>query len=131
MTALADVDALLHSILTAVGVKHLTEVGPDLYQRMPLVVAYRASGAAVHPELLDRATVFAQAWAGNKGSAYALALDVRLALFRAWRNQIKYSTGVVNHYSEVSGPSEIRGVGQPDNAWRYDATYSITIRPSS
>lgn len=130
VSPLPDVDALLHEIFTAGGLRHVTQVGPDLYSRLPLVVSYRIGGAAPDPRRLDVATVFAQTWAAGKADAWHLAVSVRLALFDAWRSQAVYPSGVVNRFSEISAPSEIRGSEQPDNVWRYDATYRISVRPN-
>jgi hypothetical protein len=119
--------AILRAALTAeVG----TLVPHDLYgSPRPFVLARRVGGAAILPGHLDGATVDVQAYAATRRAAAELAELARTALYVAWRDQTVFPDGHVAGYGEISGPAELRTNGQPDGLYRFQATYSLALRP--
>lgn len=95
----------------------------------PFVLVHRVGGAAIDPQFLDQATVDVQAFADTRTGAADLAETVRVALFEAYRTQQVNQHGHIAYYRETSGPSEVRTADQPDQLYRFQATYSLALRP--
>lgn len=128
-----DAEALVIAILKAGSVpKVSTEAPANLYTVLPYVVAYRFGGSSDHLRLRDRATFQVQAWGASRELAADLAETCRVLLFQAALKQqtVVGVAGYVNRFTEVSAPAEIRTADQPDRTWRFDATYSLRIRPT-
>lgn len=125
-----DVEAITLDVLRAGGVPRCsTEVPANLYTILPYVVAYRAAGASGQPRLSDRALIHVQAWGASRESAADLAETCRVLLWEAAHAQAAHSGGYVNRLREDLAPAEVRTGDQPDRTWRFDAEYTITVRP--
>lgn len=95
----------------------------------PFVLARKAGGAAIHPQFVDSAIVDIQVWAKTNRQAENLAEDCRVALYEAWRNQtVVPNVGHIGYYDEQSSPVLIEVT---DNVYRYQATYTLVIRPAA
>ena len=126
---LPDVDDLVLAILESGDVTCGANLPPDLVDRLPYVSARRFGGSAVHPQFLDRATITVDAYAATRRAAADLAETCRVLLYAAWRSQTTHGGASVAHYSEVTAPAELRTDGQLERLHRYQAAYSLHIRP--
>lgn len=95
----------------------------------PFVLLHRVGGAAIDLQFLDSATVDVQAYAGTRRGAAELVEEVRAALFHAWRGQRVTEEGHIAYVREITGPSELRTSNQADSLYRFQATYSLALRP--
>jgi hypothetical protein len=127
---LPDATKLGRAVLLQSGAPVASEIPADLAARVPLFTFYRFGGAAIHPVLFDRATCQCIAW----GSTYELARDLaetgRVLFWQAWRSGFSTADGWLNRVDEVVAPAETRTQGQPDNVFRFDATYALFARPT-
>jgi len=131
---LADVDDVVRAVLQAGGVTVGANIPADLATRIGpadshYVSARRFGGAAVHARLLDRAAVSVDAWANTRRGAADVAETCRVLLFTAWRAQTVHAGASISSYSETSAPAELRTGGQPPDEWRFNAAYSLHVRP--
>lgn len=125
-------DSLLIGIVRAAlpGVEVGTLVPADLPSNPRLfVLLHRVGGAAIDLQFLDRATVDVQTYAPTRRGAADLADDVRTVLFTAYRIQHATPEGHIAYFREVAGPSELRTANQPDALYRFQATYTASLRP--
>jgi hypothetical protein len=110
---LPDVDDLVRGILAGTGVKVGANVPADMVTDwLPYIAAKRIGGASVDPANLDRATVSVDCYSGARRTAAEMAEACRTLLYRAWR-------------------FELRTAGQPQDLYRYTATYSLHVRPTT
>ncbi|MCP3801853.1 hypothetical protein NLX83_21540 [Allokutzneria sp. A3M-2-11 16] len=120
--------AILRDALPDIDV--VTLIPPDLADRpRPLVWVRRIGGSAVHPQFLDRATVDIQCWGTGRRQVAGLAEQVRSILWNTHRAQTARAEGSLASYQESSAPAEIRTGTQSPRLYRYQATYSLGIRP--
>lgn len=126
---LPDADDVARDVLLTSGVPVMANTPANLLDLLPAVVVRRFGGAAVHSALLDRATVAVDAYAGTRREAADLAETCRVLLYRAWREQTIHAGASVAKFNEIASPSELRGDGQPDQLYRFNATYSLHLRP--
>lgn len=129
---LPDADALVLAALRAAvpNQEFGTQIPKNVLNSLPYATAVRFGGASVDPRFLDAATIDVQTWAGSRKAAFDLATLCRNALRDAWLNGTVYANlGHVSHFREVTGPNELRTQDQPDQVWRTQATYSLTLRP--
>lgn len=130
---LPDADMLILDIVrTAIpaGVEFGTQIPADLLASMPFCKLNRVGGGAVDPRFLDRASIDVQVWADDRTTAYTTARAVGNALRDAALNQTVFDAGHVARFVEESGPSELRSTDQPSNVWRFQASYSLFLRPA-
>lgn len=132
MRLLPDVDLLVREVVTSAvpGVNVGTMIPADLADRLPFVMARRVGGTAVHPRFADRALVDVQVWASDRKTASDLAESVRTALFLAWERQTVTPYGSIGAYAETAAPTELRDETTPDGVYRFQATYSLVVRPA-
>jgi hypothetical protein len=129
---LPDVDDLVRGILAGTGVKVGVNVPADMVTDwLPYIAAKRIGGASVDPANLDRATVSVDCYSGARRTAAEMAEACRTLLYRAWRSQTVYAAGTVAHFAEATAPFELRTAGQPQDLYRYTATYSLHVRPTT
>lgn len=126
---LPDADDVIRDILLASGVSVMVNTPADLMNLLPAVVASRFGGGSIHPALLDRATFSVDAYASTRREAANLAETCRVLLYRAWREQTVHAGASVARYVETSGAFELRTDGQADELYRFNATYSLYVRP--
>lgn len=124
-----DADDVIRDILGASGVLVMVNTPADLMNLLPAVVASRFGGGSIHPALLDRATFSVDAYARTRREAADLAETCRVLLYRAWREQTAHAGASVANYTETAAPFELRSDGQADELYRFNATYSLAIRP--
>lgn len=128
---LPDVDDVVRAILAASGVTVGANVPSDLLDRLPYISAKRIGGASVDPVNLDRALVQVDCWSGARRTAVEMAETCRTLLWRAWRSQTVYAVATVAQFTESTAPFELRTAGQAQNLYRFTATYSLHIRPTT
>ena len=126
---LPDCDDVILAILGAGGIACGANIPADLLDRLPYVSAKRFGGSAVDPQFLDRATYSVDAWAAGRRAAADLAETCRVLLFTAWRSQRLYAGASVAHFAEVTAPAELRTDGQASGLDRYQASYTLHVRP--
>lgn len=134
MSDLPDSDALVLAVLRAAisDQEFGTQIPADLLASLPFATASRIGGAAVDPRFLDSATFDVQTWAGTRKAAFDLAAACRAALLDAWLNATVYEDlGHISSFREITGPAEIRTPDQADGLWRFQATYTLTLRPTT
>ena len=118
---------ILRPALAPIPVRSLM---PDLGETVPVVMARRAGGTALHPEFADTALVDGQCWHTTDADAEALADACRAALYRAWRTQqVVPDAGSIARWAEQSAPVLIPDDDAPKGIYRYQALYQLTIRP--
>ena len=125
-------EILLPIIREAVPSAQVATVMPEVsHKDYPLILVRRVGGVAINMDLLDRVTVDIQVFHnGTMAEAEDIALAVRGSLWSAYRKQrVIAGKGHIGYFTEMSGPgsvaSDIPGV------WRYQALYSVRIRPAS
>ena len=133
MPELPDADALVLSVIRAAipTIKLGTQIPDNLLTNLPYATARRFGGAAVDPRFLDRASVDVQTWGASRKAASDLAYDIREAFRAAAANQTVYTLGHIARYRENAAPTELRTTDQADNVWRFQASYSLFLRPAS
>ena len=133
MPELPDADALALSIIRTAfpAAKVGTQIPADLLASLPFGLCARFGGAAVDPRFLDRATFDVQTFGGSRKVASDFAYDIREAFRLAAANQTVYPLGHVARYREVTAPTELRTADQADGLWRFQATYSLFLRPAT
>lgn len=133
MPELPDADALALSVIRAAypAIKLGTQIPDDILSVLPYATCVRFGGSAVDPRFLDRATYNVQTWGGTRKAASDLAYDIREVFRLAAANQTVYPLGHIARYREVTAPTELRTADQADNLWRFQATYSLFLRPAT
>lgn len=134
LPTLPDADLLLIEILDALtpdGTALGTQIPDDLLDRLPFVVGVRFGGGDADDRFLDRATVTIDVWASSRQSASDIASEIRFGLRDAARNQTVYTNGHLARRDVTSAPAELRTPEQADNVWRFNATYSLVLRPAA
>ena len=107
-----------------------TQIPADLLDSLPYATAVRFGGSSIDPRFLDSATFDVQTWAADRKDAFDLATACRNALRDAWINGTVYAgLGHISHFREITGPNELRTADQADGLWRFQATYSLALRP--
>lgn len=130
---LPDVDLLLMDVLRAATLTAFVEPPANLWPLVgsgPVAICYRFGGKAASTPLADTATIQAIAYANNRQVAADCAETIRCALQDAAKNRAGNSHGYVQAFAEVIAPAETRDPALPDRTWRFDATYSVTVRPA-
>ena len=132
LAALPDADALVLAVIRAgiSGIAIGTQMPANLVDHLPYAVAARFGGAAVDPRFLDRATVTVDTWDNTRAGSSALARQIRTVLRDAALNQTTFTEGHIVSFREVSGPFELRTADQADTLWRFNARYSLFLRPA-
>lgn len=125
-----DAEKMLIAVLTAGTVRCSTDPPANLYTVLPYTVAYRFGGLSVDPRFVDRATCHLQCYGSSRDIASDLAETCRVLLFRAWRSGIAYGGARVSKFNEVLAPFGVPDPSMPDRVWRFDATYSLRVRPA-
>jgi hypothetical protein len=128
---LADVDDVVRAVLADSGVPVGANVPADLLDRLPYISAKRIGGASVHPQFLDRGLIAVDCWSGSRRTAAEIAETCRTLLYRAWRSQTKFAGASIARFDESSAPAELRTAGQAESLYRFNAAYSLHIRPTS
>lgn len=128
---LPDVDDVVRLILADTGVAVGANVPAKLVELLPYIAAKRIGGSSVDPANLDRATVSVDCYSGSRRTASEMAEACRTLLYRAWMSQKVYAGGSVAAFSEATAPFEIRTAGEPAGVYRFTATFSIHVRPST
>jgi hypothetical protein len=130
---LPDADMLILDIVrTAIpaGVEFGTQIPADLIESLPFCKLNRIGGSSVDPRFLDRASIDVQVWADDRTTAYATTRAVGDALRDAALDQTTFDDGHVAHFVEETGPSELRTADQAADVWRFQASYSLFLRPA-
>ena len=132
MSNLPDADGLILSVIEAAEptLSLGTQIPDDLLDDLPFAMVRRFGGAAVDLRFLDRATVDVQTWAASRKSAYDTIDAVRTAFIDAAYNQTTFPLGHIARCVEVAAPSELRTVDQAGDVWRFQASYSLFLRPA-
>ena len=132
MSNLPDADALVLSVIAAAEptLNLGTQIPADLLDKLPFAVVRRFGGAAVDLRFLDRATFDVQAWAGSRKAAYDTVDAIRTAFIDVVYNQTKFPLGHIARCVEIAAPSELRTVDQAGDVWRFQASYSLFLRPA-
>lgn len=117
--------AVLRSRLT--GVQVVTQLPPPDLRLYPVLRAIRIGGAQVKHGLLEAPLVQIDSFATDRRGAAQVASNARDAL-EAAKNQIT-PEGYIGWVTEVSGPVELRDPDQPNNIFRFSATYELRTRP--
>lgn len=133
---LPDADLLLLSIVKAAEptFKIGTQIPADLLKKVdagtPFATIRRFGGSAVNVEFYDRASIDVQTWAKTRKASYDMSAAIRAAFLDAWLSQTTYPLGHVGRFSETTGINELRTADQADRVWRFQATYSMFLRPA-
>lgn len=132
MSNLPNADSLILQAIDATSPTYErgTQIPDDLLSRLPFALVRRFGGAAVDLRFLDRATVDVQAWADTRRGAWDVVDAVRTVFIDAAHNQTTFPLGHIARCVEVIGPSELRSVDQADGVWRFQASYSLFLRPA-
>jgi hypothetical protein len=127
---LPDAALLGKAILEQSGAPCSPDVPANLLKYCPRFTFYRTGSGAVS-SLLDRATCQCIAWGTSYVQARDLAETGRTLFWQAWQSTPQFMTadGWACRIDEVSAPTETRTEGQPDGVWRFDATYTLWVRP--
>lgn len=132
MRLLPYVDGLVLAILRAAlpGAVTVESELSDPVRRTPYVFVNLVGGDEVDPRFLGVPRVEVDVFAtGGRRAAADLAEDVRVALFRAWEDQTVTPHGHLASFRTVAYPRAIRTAGQPNEVYRYTATYALGVRP--
>jgi hypothetical protein len=130
---LPDADELLKDILRGATLTAFVENPANLWALVesgPVAIAYRFGGKANATPLVDVATIQVITYGTSRKVAADCAETVRCALQDAAKNRAGNAHGYIERFAEVIAPAETRDPGLPDRKWRFDATYSITVRPN-
>lgn len=132
---LPDADALLLSVIRAgtSAVTVGTQIPSTLLEKIktkPFGTVKRIGGSAADPRYLDQATVDVQTWATSRKAAYDAAAVIRSTLLDAALDQTTFPLGHIARFVELSGISELRTADQAGGVWRFQATYSLFLRPA-
>ncbi|WP_157745342.1 hypothetical protein [Nocardiopsis gilva] len=130
---LPRVNALLLAVLRSALAPRVA-VGTRIPGRMryPFVLARRVGGAAPDPRLFyDVALVDVQVWATSDAEAEDIAQQSRGALADAARPPQWAFPGLghIQHFSEEAAPVDIPSDAEDHGIYRYQATYTLTVRP--
>lgn len=134
--ALPDADMLVLDVIRTA--EPTLNCGTQIYDKLiedvtagePFAMVRRFGGAAVDPRFYDRATFDIQVWASTRKAAFDTSSAIREALLDAALNQTTFDEGHIARMVEVAGPSELRTADQADGVWRFQATYSLFLRPA-
>jgi hypothetical protein len=127
--ALPYVDGLLMAVLRPglPGVPVVTQLPAPAIRTYPVVLARRIGGAQVRHGLLDAPLVQIDCFSTDRRGSALISANARDAI-EAAKNQIT-SDGYIGWVTEVSGPVELRDPDQPNNIFRFSATYELRTRP--
>lgn len=134
LPTLPDEDFLLVEILATItpdGTSIGTQMPDHVLNDLPFVAAHAFGGPDVDDRFLTRATVTVDVWAATRKAASDIARGIRTGLRDAVRNQTVYDNGHLSRRDVISAPSELRTPERADNVWRFNATYSLVLRPAS
>ena len=133
---LPDADMLVLSVIeTAQPVLNIgTQIYDDLVDDVtagdPFVLVRRIGGAWVYPNLYDRASFDVQTWGASREDAYNAAVTVRDLLYAAAHSQTTFPLGHIARFVVVQAPAELRTADQAGDIWRFQASYSLFLRPA-
>lgn len=131
-----NTDGLLLSLLRPAlpDVQVVTVLPPSEQRAYPVALVRRVGGGRTHSRLLDAPLVVVDTWAQDRRSAERTGERVLQALNYAWQHQLVTDDGdgVAGHiggFRVDSAPAELRDRDQEADVYRYNAIYSLLIRP--
>lgn len=124
-------DVVLPILRAAIPGTEVVSWGADVdYRVFPYINVRRLGGTAVHPNLLDRATIELTVYSADGLVATEdLYLDARFAVWEAVQKQtVVQPYGYLHSYLETMGPIQLDSPW--DDTWRVQGLIQLGLRPA-